>query len=116
MPKWKKDLYTNNGLKIPGGEQNNVCVNSLQLNSSMDEFGIGHLNETAVLGDSSSHLKNTSGQFYRVLVHFYPELREQLLTNECYELEMTLKFMVRYRKFYNVTSIELNNDRFDEVY
>lgn len=53
----------------------------------MDEFGIGRIVENNV----------TSTGHYRVLVQFYKELIDQLLTVECSSFEIMLKFIVEYR-------------------
>lgn len=111
MPKWKYDLYNLYGFDISNINNNNnnnakiECVNSLRINSTMEEFGIGNIIDT----------NKTDTIHYRVLIQFYKDFMDQLFTIECSSLEIMIKYTVEYRQIQEDFST-LNLDLADVYY
>lgn len=67
-------------------------MNSLRINSSMDEFGIANIGEN---------------NKKRVLVHIYKDFLDQLITPECSQLEIMFKYIVEYRTIDDLVYLNL---------
>jgi hypothetical protein len=115
MPKWKYDLYNLYGFDISNINNNNnnnakiECVNSLRINSTMEEFGIGNIIDT----------NTTDTTHYRVLIQFYKDFIDQLLTIECSSLEIMIKYTVEYRQIqedFSTLNLDSNDVYYEKVY
>lgn len=93
LPKWKKDIYASNDAQTPWEKYE--CVNSMSMNTSLEEFGI-------------ARIPNQNSTF-RLHIHFYKEFTDQLVTLNCSYLEMTFKFSIQYRILNNLA--DLNQHR-----
>lgn len=66
----------------------------------MDEFGLGNI----IINNAISTRQ------YRILIHFYEDLLNQLMTEKCSSLEIMLKYSVEYRSIDDFTSLNLRMD------
>lgn len=76
IPKWKDEInYENTSSRLN-------CVNNLNLNSSLDQFGI-------------ALVKRDNARMYKIRINYYKEFLEQLL-DKCINYELMYKYSVNY--------------------